>query len=85
MTGAKKVKILKNQFLHACQPHKGIYEIRSYCGIFFMTVFWNFEFLFQNNGTFFQKIFCLKSLLMVSTLTGLMGSGIQESCKYSSK
>ena len=39
MTGAKKVKILKNQFLHARQLCKGIFEIRSYCGLFFMTVF----------------------------------------------
>ena len=61
MTKAKKAKILKNQFLHARQLCKGI---------FLMTVFWNFEFLFQ--------IFWLKLLLMVSTLSGLMGSGIQE-------
>ena len=84
MTGAKNVKILKNQFLYARQPRKGIFEIHSYGGIFFMTIFWNFEFLFQNNGTFFQKKIWLKSLLMVSTLAGLMGSGIRESCKYSS-
>ena len=48
-----------------------------------MTVFWNFEFLFQNNGTIFQKKFWLKSFLMVSTLAGLMGSWIWESYKYS--
>ena len=30
----------------------------------------NFEQLFQNSETFFQKIFWLKSLHMVSTLTG---------------
>ena len=39
LTETKKVKILKNQLLHACQPRKGIFEIFSYCGLFFMTVF----------------------------------------------
>ena len=70
MTGAKKVKILKNQFIHVHQPRKDIFEILSYCGLFFMTIFWNFEFLFQNGGTFFQKKFGLKSLLLVSTSIG---------------
>ena len=35
-------------------------------------------------GPFFKKDFWLKSLLMISTFAGLMGSGILESCKYSS-
>ena len=29
MAGAKKVVILKNQFFHARQPRKGIFEINS--------------------------------------------------------
>ena len=29
MTGAKKVVNTKNQFFHARQPQKGIFEIRS--------------------------------------------------------
>ena len=79
MTGDKKVKVTKNQFLYARQPRKGIFEIHSYCGLFFRTVFWNFEFLFQNGRTFFRIIFWLKWLLMVSTLAGWMHSGIQKS------
>ena len=33
MTGDKKVKVTKNQFLYARQPRKGIFEIHSqrYC------------------------------------------------------
>ena len=38
----------------------------------------NFEQLFQNSETFFQKNFWLKSLHMVTTLTGLMSSQIQQ-------
>ena len=38
----------------------------------------NFEQLFQNSETFFQKNFWLKSLQMVSSLTGLMCSEIQQ-------
>ncbi len=35
MAGAKKVVKIKNQFFHARQPRKGIFEIRSYwCCIF---------------------------------------------------
>ena len=78
MTGAKKVKILKNHFLHACQPRKEIFEIHTYRELFFMALFWNFEFLFLIGGTFFQKFFWLKSLLIVSTLAGLMWSRIRE-------
>ena len=78
MTGAKKVTFMKNQFIRARQPREEILEFRSCSGFIFMTEFWNFDKLFQNNGTFFQKHFWLKSLPMVSTLAGLMGSGIQE-------
>ena len=38
----------------------------------------NFEQLFQNSETFFQKNFWLKSLHMVTTLTGLMSSQIRQ-------
>ena len=75
LTGAKKVTLLKNQFFHARQPREKTFEFCSCCGFIFMTVSLNFEFLFQNNGTFFQKKFWLKSLLMVGTLTGSMWSG----------
>ena len=82
MTGAKKVTFMKNQFIRARQPREEILEFHSCSGFIFMTEFWNFDKLFlQINGTFFQKNFWLKSLLMVSTLAGLMGSGIQECCK----
>ncbi len=37
MTGAKKVILVKSQFFHACQPREEIFEIRSYCGLIFMT------------------------------------------------
>ena len=70
LTGAKKIKILKNQLLHAGQPHEEIFEFYSCSGLIFMTDFWNFEQLFQDGETFFQKNFWLKSLQMVKTLTG---------------
>ena len=38
----------------------------------------NFEQLFQNSETFFQKNFWLKSLHSVTTLTGLMSSQIRQ-------
>ena len=82
MTGAKKVTLMKNQFFHARQFREEIFEFRWCSGFIFMTDFWNFDQLFQNSGTFFQKIFLLKSLLMVGTLAGLMCSGIRESCTY---
>ena len=79
MTGAKKVTFMKNQFIRARQPREEILEFRSCSGFIFMTEFWNFDKLFQNNGAFFQKKKnWLKSLLMVSTLAGLMGSGIRD-------
>ena len=79
MTGAKKVTFMKNQFIRARQPREEILEFRSCSGFIFMTEFWNFDKLFQNNGAFFQKKKnWLKSLPMVSTLAGLMGSGIRE-------
>ena len=74
---------MKNQFFSARQPREEILEFHSCSGFIFMTEFGNFAQLFQNNGIFFQKIFWLKSSLMFSTLAGLMGSGIRESCKYS--
>ena len=39
MAGAKKVVRIKNQFFHARQPRKGIFEIYSLLGCFFMTSF----------------------------------------------
>ena len=45
MTRAKKVIRVKNQFFHACQPHKRIFEIRSKLGLIFTTVCLSFEFL----------------------------------------
>ena len=79
LTGAKKFNLTKSQFFHARQPRKESFEFCSCSGFIFMTDFWNFEFLFQNGQTFFQKKFWLKSLLMVSTLAGWMHSGIRES------
>ena len=37
--GAKKVVIIKNQFFHARQPHKGIFAIYPLLGCFLMTSF----------------------------------------------
>ena len=39
MAGAKKVVIIKNQFFHARQLRKGIFEIYSLLGCFLMTSF----------------------------------------------
>ena len=39
MADAKKVVKMKNQFFHARQPRKGIFEIRLLLGYFFMTSF----------------------------------------------
>ena len=39
MAGAKKVAKIKDQFFHACQPRKGIFEIHLLLGCFFMTSF----------------------------------------------
>ena len=39
MTGAKKVVKIKNQFFHARQPRKGIFEIRSLLVLYFYD-FW---------------------------------------------
>ena len=47
MTGAKKVVKVKNQFFHARQPREEIFEIRSYRGLIFTTVWLNFEHLFH--------------------------------------
>ena len=78
MAGAKKVVKLKNQFFHARQPRKIIFDICTYWGLIFIIVWPNFEQLFPNGETFFQKNFWLKSLQMVSSLTGLMCSEIQQ-------
>ena len=45
MTRAKKFVKVKNQLFHACQPCKGIFEIRSYWAIIFRAVFLNFQLL----------------------------------------
>ena len=74
MTGAKKISLTKNQFFHACQPRGGIFQIGSYCGLSFMIEVWNFDQLFPNGETFFQKKIRLKSLLLVGILVGLMWS-----------
>ena len=55
MVGAKKVIEVKNQFFHACQPHKEIFEIGSCCGLVFMALSWNFDQLAQN-GEIKKKI-----------------------------
>ena len=47
MAGAKKVIKVKNQFFHARQPREEISEIHSYRGLFFTTVWLNFEHLFH--------------------------------------
>ena len=78
VTGTKKVLILKNLSFHAYWSCKGIFEISSYYGLLFLTVLWNFEFLFQIGEIFFQKNFWLKSLQIVSSLTGLMCSENNE-------
>ena len=39
MAGAKKVDKIKNQFFHARQPRKGIFEIYSLLGCFLVTSF----------------------------------------------
>ena len=72
MTGAKKIVKVKYQLFHACQPCEGIFEIYSYWGLIFELFSQNFEQLFPSFGVFFQKKFWLKSLQMVSFLTGLM-------------
>ena len=64
MAGATKVIIGKNQFFHARQPREEIFEIRSYTGLIFTTVYLNFDQLFQD-----FKNFWLKSLQMCRTFT----------------
>ena len=39
MAGAKKVVLTKNKFFHACQLHKGIFEILSHLCCDFTTFF----------------------------------------------
>ena len=78
MARAKKVVKLKNQFFHARQPRKIIFDISTYWGLIFIIVWPIFEQLFLNGETFFQKKVWLKSLLMVNTINGWMGSKIQQ-------
>ena len=65
MTGAKKVVKVKYQLFYACSPCEGIFEIYSYQGLIF-------ELFSQTLSIYFQILtgFWLKSLQMVSTLTG---------------
>ena len=78
MSGAKKVVKLKNQFFHACQPHKIIFDICTYLGLIFIIVLPNFEQLFPNGEIFFQN-----NLAQIITngyffLSGLMCLKIQQ-------
>ena len=68
----------QNILFHAYLPCEGIFEIHPYWGLIFWLFFQKFEQLFPNGETFFQKIFWLKSLQMVSSLTGLMCSEIRQ-------
>ena len=70
MAGAKKFNKAKNQFYHARQPRERILEIWSHWDLIFTTNCLNFEELFPNFETCFQNNFGLKSLLMVSTISG---------------
>ena len=78
MTGAKKVIKVKNQFFHARQPRKRIFEIRSKWGLIFTTVCLTFEQLFPISETFFKKNFSEKSIQMVSTISSWMGLEIWQ-------
>ena len=78
MAGAKKVIKVKNHFFHIRQPCEG-FEICLYTALIFTTVCPNFEQLFPSFAKFFQNNFWLKSLLMVSSLTGLMSMEKQQS------
>ena len=73
VTGANNVKMIKSLFFYARQPCEGIFEFRSCCGLIFMAVFGNFDQLVLTHQTFW-----LKSLLMVSTISGWMGSKIRQ-------
>ena len=53
---------MKNQFFRAHQPCEKNFEFHSSYGFHFMTEFWNFNQLFQSNGTFFKKNFATKNL-----------------------
>ena len=78
MTRAEKLAKVKNQMFHVCQPCEGIFEICLYTGLIFTTVCPNFEQIFPSFAKFFQNNFWLKSLLMVSSLTGLMSLENQQ-------
>jgi len=39
ITGAKKVTLMKNQFIRVCQPREEILEFHSCSGVIFMTEF----------------------------------------------
>ena len=70
--------MVKKLFFDACQPCEGIFELHSCCGLIFMTVFGNFDRLVLTHQTFFQKNFWLKSLLLVSTISGQMWTEIRQ-------
>ena len=70
--------MVKKLFFDACQPCEGIFELHSCCGLIFMTVFGNFDRLVLTHQTFFQKNFWLKSLLLVSTISGQMWKEIRQ-------
>ena len=62
MAGAKKVVKIKNQFFHAHQPRKGIFEIHLLLGCFFMTSFPELLMAATIPGV---EIFCWKSAWVV--------------------
>ena len=64
--------------LSKCQPCEGIFELHSCFGLIFMAVFGNFDQLVLTHQTFFQKNFGLKSLLLVSTISGQMWTEIGQ-------
>ena len=76
MNGAKKVCMMKNQFCHACQPHEKCLKLVHIVGFF--------DQLFPNSGTIYQKLFWLKSIQMVRTISGLMPSEFRHKCGDSS-
>lgn len=78
VTGSKKFIKVKNQFFmpvnHVKEFLKSVHTKAFFPELFSQ----NFEQLFQNSETFFQNFFWLKSLHMVTTLTGLMSLQIRQ-------
>ena len=59
MTEAKRSQNTKNSiFFHAWQPRKGIFEIRSYCGLFLWLFSETLNFFFKIMGPLFKIFFC---------------------------